>query len=124
MNKYNKAWGADHVWCKEVFGDVHSFHCTYCKTNVSVKTKGVTAVKNHGNTEKHKKNAGAYGGLQTSFGSSGTLQNVQTLRDHLTPQDLIVRAEIIEALNSVEFNRSFQSANIIIIIIIIMYACT
>ena len=99
------------MWCKAVFGDVHSFHCSYCKTNLSVKAKGVSSVKNHENTEKHKKNAAAYGGQQTSFDSNGTLQNVQTIKDHLTPQDLIVRAEIIEALNSVEFNRSFQSAN-------------
>ena len=60
-----------------------------------------------GTQKKHKKAAAAYGGLQAEFGSNGTLGNLQTLKDYLTPQDLIVRAEIIEVLNSVELISPF-----------------
>ena len=74
--------------------------------------KGVTAVKDHASTtEKHKKNAAPYDGQQSQFKSDGSLEDVQTLKFHLTQQDLIVQAEIIEALNTVAYNRSFQSAN-------------
>ena len=95
---------------KPVFGDTHSMHCTYCKTNLSIRTKGVTTVKDHVTTEKHKKHAAPYAG-QSEFNANGSLPNLQTLKSHLTPQDMITRAEIIEALNTVECNRSFQSAN-------------
>ena len=109
-NSYNKSWEVGHPWCKSVFGEKHSFHCTYCKATLSVRTKGVTAVKDHEYTDKHKKHAASYEG-QAEFKSDGSLQDLQTLKAHLSPQDVIVRAEIIEVLNTVECNRSFKTAN-------------
>ena len=106
-NKYNKAWENQRSWLRPVFGDNSSANCSYCKCNIKIDKKGITALNNHEETTKHQGYANDY--------KKQRLLNDETVlsldKASLTEKELITQAEVIEALKCVESNRSFASAN-------------
>ena len=63
-NSYNKGWETSCPWLKAVFGDPHSAHCSYCKSNLSIAAKGITGILDHEKTDKHKRNSAPYDVVQ------------------------------------------------------------
>ena len=106
-NKYNKTWENQRPWLRPVFGDKGSANCSYCKCNIKIDKKGITALGDHEATTKHLGHAKEYE-KQRLFNDDAVLSLSKV---SLTNDELIRQAEVLEALKCVESNRSFASAN-------------
>lgn len=109
-NKYQKIWESIFPWIRPVFGDGSLAYCSYCKVNLNIGSKGRTTLNNHSETVKHKNRVSEFeDSSQRTFSSDGVLTAGSS--NSLCKEDLVVRAEILEAFKCVESNRSFQSAD-------------
>lgn len=52
--KYNRDWEKTYGWSKKVEDDVYSATCSLCDCTIQVKNGGISQLKAHANTNKHK----------------------------------------------------------------------
>ena len=52
--KYNPAWQNNFDWLKPVNNDINAAKCDLCKKVIQIGNSGLTQVKQHSDTEKHK----------------------------------------------------------------------
>ena len=107
------SWETGRTWLADVKNDNHKAFCKVCRQEFAVKQNGKEKVKQHENSAKHKRPV-------TESKSQATLSSSQTgsvtvsksvLQDQMNLQQLIAKAEIIQALHVAESNRSFQSTD-------------
>lgn len=53
---YNDNWNKTYSWISPVEKDKYSANCVLCKKSFSISGRGESAVKDHADTEIHKKN--------------------------------------------------------------------
>ena len=74
---YNKKWEEKHSWVKPVSGDQSRVFCTFCRREFSISHGGENDLKQHANTDMHKratKNKGA-SNIATFFTNSTAEQD-------------------------------------------------
>ena len=111
--KYQVLWESMRNWLTGVSNDNYKAFCKVCRQGFSVKQNGKGKVKQHEKSAKHQK-AVNESKSQATLGCSQTGSKTVSkllLQDQMNLQQLIAKAEIIQALLVVESNQSFQSTD-------------
>ena len=100
-------------WLTGVSSDNYKAFCKVCRQDFSVKQNDKEKVKQHEKSAKYQKTVNESKG-QTALDCSqtGSITVSQSLLQHQTNlQQLIAKAEIIQALHIFESNQSFRSTD-------------
>ena len=111
--KYQVSWESMRNWSTGVSNDKYKGICKVCQQEFSVKQTGKEKVKQHEKSAKHQK-AVNESKSQATLGCSQTgsiTVSKSFLQEQINLQQLITKAEIIQALHVVESNQSFRSTD-------------
>lgn len=106
--KFNSTWKENFDWLREVISDVFSARCSICRKTFSVKNRGISQVQQHEKTESHAKTAKEMKKQKTFFTANNHV--IVQLKQEFTESEMILKAEVIQAMNVVEKNHSFRSS--------------
>ena len=102
----------DRPWLQAVKDSKLQAHCTLCDSKFSVKSGGISAVKAHENGKTHTERAKQLANNTVLTNSNNNEVKVSRKpAKKATLEDQVLSAEIIEAMNKVDKNQSFQSAD-------------
>ena len=107
--KFNNSWKDSYTWINSLKGDEYNARCSICNKTFSIHHGGVSDIKQHSKTALHLKNEQLLKGQRSFINNS--LQLSGNSSNSLSNRDLVLQAEIIEALDAVDKNRSFASSN-------------
>lgn len=111
--KFQQKWMKDFPWLRPVKNDVYQAFCMQCLKKFRVDGSGLSQVKSH--AKCHKTSSTVLQGQRTfmldNACSSVTLSSKVNSGFVLCPEELVLNAEIMQALHFVEFNYSFASAS-------------
>ena len=104
--KYQEQWEKDFLGFKKVKTDCYSAFCKKCLRHFRIDSSGIYRVRSHAKCHKNEKpsNQGTI-----AVGYDGVTLNKPD-KYLLTPEDQVIQAEILQALNYVDNNYSFASA--------------
>ena len=108
--KYNPQWENKHTWLKSTV-DLYSARCTYCAKTFSISGSGISQVNSHAKSKTHELRVKELETNQSTIASDSGAMKITKPRATLSHAEKVQRAEILEALRTVECNHSFQSAN-------------
>ena len=109
--KYSKDWEKNNLWLKPCVGDPHTAKCTYCDKTFSISGSGISQVNIHAKGKTHLAKAKELEGRQSKIDTSDGSIRLSKPAFSLSHTEQVQRAEILEALRTVECNHSFRSAN-------------
>ena len=113
-SKYNLKWENGRTWLKpSKEGKGKAAYCSLCKTDFRINNSGIAQVRHHESTEKHNKllkNANANSSFVTKDGQLA-LDRKQPTPKELTHQEKVMKAEIIQALHTIDANIPFTSTD-------------
>ena len=105
--KFSANWSEKYAWICKDKNCIHSARCTLCSKSFSIRTGGISNLNQHSKTAIHAKNERQIRSQHTFKTSAGSLTGCPKP----TTKDQILNAEILQALNMVDKNHSFSSAN-------------
>ena len=105
--KFNASWSEKYAWISKDKNCIHSARCTLCSKLFSIGSGGISDVNQHTKTAIQVKNEKQMRSQRTFKTSAGSLTGCFKP----TTKDQILNAEILQALNMVDKNHSFSSAN-------------
>ena len=110
---YSSDWEERFKWLASVKTDRCSAHCKVCNKSFHVDEGGLSQVRIHARGKAHEKNESIYNGQQTFSASKNRTLVVNALPSEavLSVEELVTKAEILQALKTVESNYSFSSAD-------------
>ena len=111
--KYQVSWESMGNWLTGVSNDNYKAFCKACWQEFSIKQNGKEKVKQNEKSAKHQKVV-IESKSQTTLGCSQTgsiTVSKSLLQDQMSLQQLIAKAEVIQALHVVESNQSFRSTD-------------
>ena len=96
-------------WALPLFGDVYKVQCNVCKKSrpFSIKSGGLSDVKQHARTNAHKDWRKQYLCQRTIAEGPSTT----SIELNLSPADSVTKAELLQAMKMVESNIPFAAAN-------------
>ena len=104
---YCPKWESEFPWIREVKGSPDKAYCIWCKKTFSIDKCGGSQARSHARSGQHDKSEKLYKNQKT-FTSSGSLQAGQFI---LSQEELIIKAETLNALHYVQHNYSYASAS-------------
>ena len=109
--KYQVSWESMRNWLTGVSNDNYKAFCKVCRQEFSVKQNGKEKFKQHEKSAKHWKAVNELKSQATrGCSQTGSITvSKSLLQDQVNLQQLIAKAEIIQALHVVESNQSFRS---------------
>lgn len=111
QTKYNPQWERDHFWIQKTKDDKFSAYCKICKKTFSVSGGGIALVKQHERTKVHESRIQESCNQRTFQKGSGDVLELDKTSIQFSDEEILTRAEIMQALKCVDANWSFQSAN-------------
>ena len=104
---YKKSWENEFPWISPVKKDIFKAYCKTCLKVFKIDGSGICQVRSHAkcHTSEKPQNQRTF-----SVNSSGSLELQAKTNIQLCPEDLVIKAEILQALNFVDNNYSFASA--------------
>ena len=105
--KFDASWSEKYAWISKDKNSIYSARCTLCSKLFSIRNGGILDVNQHSKTAIHVKNEKQMRSQHTFKTSGGPL----TACSKPATKDQILNAEILQALNMVDKNHSFSSAN-------------
>lgn len=109
--KYNKAWESEFSWIQPCKTDVFSAQCKICLKTFAVSGGGISQVSSHKKSKLHitrEKESNGQCLFRKDNDNTLRLKNTQIT---LSNDELVRKAEIIQALKCVDSNQSFSSTN-------------
>ena len=108
---YSLKWEEDFSWLKKL-KDVDCAHCKLCNKSFRIDGGGIAQVKPHQRSKSHKdkENISSGSSKQRTFIVGSKTVNLSPGTFVLTLEESVVKAEILQALQYVECNYSFASA--------------
>ena len=104
--RYMVKWEIERPWLVSVRVETSKANCSVCQSTFLICGSGLSQVKIHETTAKHKINMDNFKS-QRQFVNSGTLIS---LSKSLSEEEKVTTAEVLQALHFVEANYSFASA--------------
>ena len=100
-------------WLASVKTDRYSAHCKVCNKSFRIDGGGLSQVRIHARGKAHEKNESIYNGQRTFSASKNRTLAVNALPSEavLSVEELFTKAEILQALKTVESNYSFSCAD-------------
>ena len=104
--KYQEQWEKESSWIQKVKTDCYSAFSKKCLQHFGIDSSGICQVRSHAMCHKNKKSSKQ---STTAVGDDGVTLNKPD-KYVLTPEDQVIKAEILQVLNYVDNNYSFGSA--------------
>ena len=110
---YSSDWEESFKWLASVKTDRYSAHCKVCNKSLRIDGGGLSQVRIHARGKAHEKNESIYNGQRTFSASKNRTLAVSALPSEavLSVEELVTKAEILQALKTVQSNYSFYSAD-------------
>ena len=105
--KFHASWSEKYAWISKDKNCIHSARCTLYSESFSIRNGGISDENQHSKTAIHVKNEKQTRSQRTLKTSASSLTGCSKP----TTRDQIVNAEILQALNIVNKNHPFSSAN-------------
>ena len=110
---YRSSWESDFTWIQKD-KDSSNAYCKVCNSSFRIDNSGLSQVKAHASADSHKKKVQLLAGKTSQRVIVSTSRNNLSLSSTtsvlLTPEDEVVKAETLQALDYVSSNYSFASA--------------
>ena len=113
-SKFQQSWmeKGDRPWLQSVTDSQFHAYCTYCDSQFSVKSAGISSVKAHEGGNNHKlKVIEMSSNRKITKSASNEIEVTEKPASVRGFDDKVLSAEILQALNLVQNNQSFQSAD-------------
>ena len=105
--RFTASWSEKYAWISKDKIYIHSSRCTLCLKSFNIRNGDISDVNQQSKTAIHVSNEKQMRSQRTFKTSAGSLTGCSKP----TTKDQILNAEILQALNTVDKNHSFSSAN-------------
>ena len=105
ITKYQEQWEKDFSWIQKVKTDCYCAFCIKCLQHFRIDSSGISEVCSYAKCRKNEKPSNQ---STIAVGDDGVTLNKPD-KYVLTPENQVIKADILQALNSVDNNYSFAS---------------